>query len=193
MKTYSSGSGNYSGSESQFNSTSSYVVLSSPMTGSGDYKANFTETFSSPPETGILWIEPNGTVIAVDIAGQNFTGAAAAAHVGVLTFSFPNIYFYGADIEAYLALPGVHQLNQTSLTLGPTTLTVTNYGITSPSSFCNGSGLLVDNSFLIQAGKVPGTTATLVTLWSSMGYFKPNSGPTIASSSMTAVTYVVAA
>lgn len=193
MKTYSYGSGNYSGSESQYNATGAYVVLSSPKTGSSDYKVNFTETLSSPPETGIMWIEPNGTLLAVDIAGHNFTGSAAAGQVGYLTAPFPNVYFYGADIQGYLAFPGVHQLNQTSVTLGPTTLTVTNYGITSPSSFCNGSGLIVDNSFVIQAGKVPGTTATLVTLWSSMGYFEPDLGPTIASSSTTAVTYVVAA
>jgi hypothetical protein len=169
------------------------VVLSTPSTGPGDYKVNLTETYSSPPQTGIMWIEPNGTVIAVEIAGQNYTGATAVSDAGLLSFSFPDVYYYGAGLQGYLSISGVHELNQTSVTLGPTTMDVTNYGITSPSSFCNGSGLIVENSFNLQAGTVPGTTATLVTLWSEAGYFKPNSGATLASSSTTRVTYVVAA
>jgi hypothetical protein len=92
-----------------------------------------------------------------------------------------------------LALPGVHQINQSSLTLGPTTMTVTNYGISSPSSFCNGSGVITFSLFQLQAGIVSGTTITLVPLWSETGAFYPASGGTLTSSATNRITSVTKA
>jgi hypothetical protein len=166
---------NSTGSSFQYNSTSSYTVLYSPKTGASDFKVNFT-TYSSPSKTGIVWMDPNGTVIAAYMSGQNTTGSAALVVVGQLSSAFPDEYFYGANLQAYLAVPGVHQINQSSLTLGSTTMTITNYGISSPSSFCNGSGILMDSQFNLQAGTVSGTTMTLVPLWSETGSFSPLKG-----------------
>jgi len=171
------------GASYQYNSTSSYKVLYSPKTGASAYKANFTESYSSPPETGIMWIQPNGIIIAVYMSGQNSTGSVAFGEAALLTYPFPNEYYYGVSLQAYLAIPGVHQINQSSLTLGPTTLTVANYGISSPTSFCNGSGVLRYGNFQLQAGTVPGTTMTLVPLWSETGAFYPAAGGTLTSSS----------
>jgi len=181
------------GESYQYNSTSSYKVLYSPKTGASAYKANFTESYSAPPETGIMWIQVNGIITAIYMSGQNSTGATALGEAGLLTFSFPSEYFYGVSLQAYLALPGVHQINQTSLTLGPTTMTVTNYGISSPTSFCNGSGVITDSNFQLQAGMVSGTTMTLVPLWSQTGAFYPTSGGSLTSSATNRITSVTKA
>jgi hypothetical protein len=159
-----------------YNNTASYKVLYGPKTGAGAYKVNITQLYRSPKVSGIMWIQTNGTITAVYISGHNFTGAAASGNAGSILFSFPTEYFYGAYLQSYLSSPGVQEINQTSLTVGPTTLTVTNYGISSPTSFCNGSGVIGQSSFQIQFGKVPGTTANLVTLWSVTGTFTPISG-----------------
>jgi hypothetical protein len=164
-----------------YNTTASYKVLAT----SGAYKVNFTELYVSPPVSGIMWIQPDGTLTAVYISGQNYTGSAAQAKAYQLLFSFPTEYAYGAFLQSYLTLPGVHQINQTSRMVGPTTLTVTNYGISSTSSFCNGNGVLTYDKFQIQAGKISGTTANLVTLWSVMGSFKPTTGNGVLSYSAT--------
>jgi hypothetical protein len=178
----------------QSNGTSSYKVLYSPKTGASAYKVNFTESIISPSETGIMWIQPNGVVIAIYMNGQNSTGATAVGESVSLTVPFYGVFQYGVALQGYLAIPGVHQLNQSSLTLGPTTLTVTNYGITAPTSFCNGSGVIMDTAFQIQVGKVSGTTMTLVTLWSDYSSFTPLSGiGTLTSSSTTQVTSVTKA
>jgi hypothetical protein len=155
-----------------YNTTASYKVLAT----TGAYKVNFTEMYVSPPVSGIMWIQPDGTLTAVYISGQNYTGSAALAKAYLLTFSFPTEYFYGADLQSYISVPGVHQINQTTRMVGPTTLSVTNYGISSTSAFCNGSGVLTYSNFQIQAGKISGTTANLVTLWSVTGTFKPTTG-----------------
>jgi hypothetical protein len=184
VKTYGNSHNSTTGQSDQYNSTSSYRVLYSPKTGASAYKANFTESFSSPPETGIMWIQPSGIITAVYMSGVNSTGSVAVGEAGLLTYPFPTEYFYGGSgLQAYLSVPGMHQINQTSLTLGPTTLTVTNYGISSPSSFCNGNGLLAYSNFQLQVGNVPGTAMTLVPLWSVTGAFYPQSGGTLTYSS----------
>jgi hypothetical protein len=169
------------GTTNTFNNTASYRVLAT----TGAYKVNFTKLYASPPLSGIIWIQPDGTLTAVYISGQNYTGSAALAKAYLLIFSFPTEYFYGAYLQSYISVPGVHQINQTSRTVGPTTLTVTNYGISSTSSFCNGSGVLTYTNFQIQAGKISGTTANLVTLWSVTGSFKPTTGNGVLSYSST--------
>jgi hypothetical protein len=181
------------GATYQYNGSSSYKVLYSPKTGASAYKANFTEALFTPPETGIMWIQPNGIIIAIYMAGQNSTGAAALGEAGLLTAPFPSEFQYGVSLQAYLALPGVHEINQSSLTLGPTTMTVTNYGISSPSSFCNGSGVITHTHFNLQAGVVSGTTMTLVPLWSETGAFYPTSGGTLTTSYTARITSVTKA
>ena len=161
------------GASFQYNYTSSYKVLYSPKTGSIEFKANFTETQTNPAKTGIVWMHPNGTIIAVFESGVNNTGAAAGAIIGTLVSAFQLQYFYGTDLQAYTSLQGVHAINQTTVMIGPTSLSVTNYGITSPTEFCNGSGLISNTQFLIQAGLVQGTTLTLVPIWSQVGSFTP--------------------
>jgi len=185
MTVVTSGSSHNSTSSStfQYNSTSSYKVLYSPKTGASAFKVNFTQ--SSPAATGIMWIQPNGVVIAVYMSGQNATGTTALNEAGSITSPFPVVFQYGTVLQGYLAIPGVHELNTTSLTLGPTTMTVTNYGITSPNSFCNGSGVISDSSFNLQAGTVAGTTMTLVPLWSVSSTFTPTGASSFLSSSST--------
>jgi hypothetical protein len=181
-----------SGDTYQYNGTSSYKVLYSPKMGASAYKVNFTESIYTP-ETGIMWIQPNGMIIAIYMSGQNSTGTAALGEAGLLTVPFPSEFQYGVALQAYLSLPGVHQINQSSLTLGPTTMTVTNYGISSPTSFCNGFGEISDTLFQLQAGTVSGTTMTLVPLWSSSGAFYPTSGGSLTSSATIRITSVTKA
>jgi len=185
MTAVSFGSFHNSSSTSTFqsNSTSSYTVLYSPKTGASAFKVNFTQ--SSPAATAIMWIQPNGMVIAVYMSGVNATGTAALNEAGSITSPFPVVFQYGTVLQSYLAIPGVHQLNTTSLTLGPTTMTVTNYGITSPNSFCNGNGVISESSFNLQAGTVSGTTMTLVPLWSVNSTFSPTGASWVLSSSST--------
>lgn len=174
-----------SGSSFQYDYASSYVVLESPKTGFGNFKTNFTETYSNPQQTAIAWMRPDGTIIAVMENGVNKTGTAALQTFSLFIALFQSEYFYGTYLQGYLSLPGMHQINQTSVTLGPTTFTVTNYGITSPSSSCNGSGVQTFSKFAIQAGTVAGTKLTLVPLWSQAGTFTPTGSNSVLSSTTT--------
>ncbi|MDA4124074.1 MAG: hypothetical protein OK438_01295 [Thaumarchaeota archaeon] len=181
------------GATYQYNGTSSYRVLYSPKTGASAYKVNFTESIYNPSEAGMMWIQPDGMIIAIYMSGHNSTGAVALGEAGLLTAPFPVVFQYGIALQAYLSFPGMHQINQTSLTLGPTTLTVTNYGISSPTSFCNGSGVITNSRFLLQVGKVSGTTMTLVPLWSEAGAFYPATGGSLTYSSTLRITSVTKA
>ena len=164
---------------------SSYKVIYSPKTGSSQFKANFTQNYSNPPQTGLIWIQPDGTITAVYESGTNATGSTASDEAGLLTLPFPNIYYYGVDLQGYLGEPGVHELGQANVNLGPTNLSVTNYGISSPTAFCNGSGTIANSDFHLQVGTVPGTTLPLVTVWSQTGTFTPLSGKSALYSSFT--------
>ena len=162
-----------SGATYHSNLTSSYVVIYSPRSGASDFKVNFTQSYVSSTITGLVWIQPDGTIISVYQSGVNSTGNTALAEFLQLSANFQSEYFYGVDLQAYISLPGVHEINQTTVNLGPTTLMVTNYGITSPTGFCNGNGLIENQSFLVQEGTIPGTTLPLVSIWSESGSFTP--------------------
>jgi hypothetical protein len=57
-------------------------------------------------------MQPSGMIIAIYMSGQNSTGAAALGEAGLLTYPFPLEFQYGVALQAYLAFPGVHQINQ---------------------------------------------------------------------------------
>jgi hypothetical protein len=191
--TYGSSHNSTTGATYVTNGTASYKELYSPTSGSDTYKVNFTESIISPPETGIVWITTSGAVLAVEISGQNLTGTAAFSAAATLTDPFPLEAEYGTPtfLQSSVSFPGVVKINQTSLTLGPTTLTVTNYGINSPLTVCTFGGTPETFSvYSIQAGFVPGTTATIVPLRSTTGVYTSPSGGTLTFTSIVKITSV---
>jgi hypothetical protein len=193
MYSYGSSHNSTTGATYVTNGTDSYKELYSPKAGSDTYKVNFTESFTTPPETGIVWITTSGAIIAVDISGQNMTGTAAFSAAVTLTELFPLEVEYGtpAFLQSSISFPGVVKINQTSLTLGPTTLTVTNYGINSPLTVCTFGGTPETFSvYAIQAGIVPGTTSTIVPLRSTTGVYTAPSGGTLTFASIVKITSV---
>ncbi|MDA4112521.1 MAG: hypothetical protein OK474_00540 [Thaumarchaeota archaeon] len=195
MTVYESGSTHNSttGASYVYNGTSTYKELYSPKSGSDTYKVNFTESLIAPPESGIVWITTSGFVIAVEISGQNLTGAAAYSAAATLTDPFPLEAEYGTPtfLQSSVSFPGVVKINQTTVTLGPTTMLVTNYGINSPMTVCTFGGTPdVFSVYSIQAGSVPGTTATIVPLRSTTGVYTAPSGGTLTFTAILRITSV---
>ena len=160
-------------------SNSSYKVLYSPKTGSSAYKAMFSYNATSNSKSGTVWIQPDGVVIATYTNGQNFTGPQAFSIAsGLLTYPFPLEYLYSTNtLFQGPGNPHFHQINTTSVTLGPTTFTVANYGLNSQYTQCLQNGFYTSvSSGLIQQGTIPGTKMLLITYNQGTSEFHANGG-----------------
>jgi hypothetical protein len=128
-------------------------------------KVNSTFTAAGNSEQTTLWILKNGTVLAVNIAGQNITGAETS---GVLEGSFAGFYeeidigqqqsFYSTDSQYF------HSTGSSSVTIGLNTLTVTNYALNSLPETVDSCGTLTNyTAFALSIGTPSGTSFPIVT------------------------------
>ncbi|MDA4128200.1 MAG: hypothetical protein OK422_01850 [Thaumarchaeota archaeon] len=148
------------------NYSGSYHVLYGPKSGASAYKANVTEFGSGSGVTGYatLWLKLDGTVLAVNYAGQNYTGQQAYNLAGGLTFAVGYEVARATLLSFFTSSPSVHVINETNISIGPTTLSVTNYGATSlPFTVSNCAFSMTFTNFSYQSGHASGSGFALVT------------------------------
>jgi len=110
------------------------------------------------------WILRNGTALAVDELGNNETGAAGQQLVGNLFAGFTAEIQAGSELSQYTASPGFHSDGNSTVTLGPSTFTVTNYVANSlPLTEAACGATTVITSFNLSVGEPQGSGYELVT------------------------------
>jgi len=130
------------------------------------YKVEFTENATnegtpySVSATG--WVDSNGNVLAFYFEGQNITGPQAESDFFTFSSAFYVQAIFTSEFQFFLNAAGVTS-STTSVTLGPTTMQVTDYQASSlplTISACGYSFTLT--SFSLEAGTIPGSSVNVV-------------------------------
>jgi hypothetical protein len=116
---------NLTSGSTQSNLTESYTTVYASAT---TYKVTITSSENSqstPPET--VWILKNGTVLAISVEGQNLTGSIAQTMIVGVFAGFSAEVQAGSQLSTYTANQYFHSTGTSSVTIGSSTFTVTNY------------------------------------------------------------------
>jgi hypothetical protein len=107
------------------NVTASYTVVYHSHT---TFKVQLTESDNGQAiPTSDVYILNNGTAIALDEAGYNFTGSTVSTNVAAIFSAFITEVSFGNQLSTYTASAYFHSIGTTSVTIGTSTFTVTNY------------------------------------------------------------------
>jgi hypothetical protein len=129
------------------------------------YKVNVSFATSDQNTTMTVWILKDGTVLAINEAGQNLTGSIAQQIATSIFAGFEAYNSAGAQLSAYTSASYFHSTGTSSVTLGPTTMTVTNYEANTlpvTVTYCTGSTTFT--AYALSVGSPPGTNTPLITL-----------------------------
>ena len=156
----------YNGTDSNgsYNLDSKYTVIYADTSGGvTTYKVFIDFNDGTADENATAWVQSNGNVLAVDIGGFNITGSTAGQTLVGFMAGFTLESTYLNTLEVYTG-SYFHSTGTSTVTLGSTTMTVTNYQANSlPETYseCGYTGTI--NDFAMSVGTVPGTSVTLVT------------------------------
>jgi hypothetical protein len=142
---------------------SSYSVVYSSST---TYKVSVHSNFTGNSVVTTAWVLKSGTFVAASQGGYNFTGNQGETLY--LESMNPFIFEQTYDVLTGTVATnvGAQVANQTSVTLGPSTVAVSNYAVAKlPETFstCGESQTIMN--FEMQAGTVKGATYPLMTLY----------------------------
>jgi hypothetical protein len=148
-------------------------------------KVNFTEKVVSNGTantfSALSWVNKNGTVLATEYFGQNFTGSQAKTFFDAEMVVFTIYLTYHSLLSVYTDPANFHAVGTSSKMFGPTTIQVTTYManhlpelIDTPCS--NSSFNLTD--FSLDLGTPPGSATQFMTFLHLAGtYMQPGHGP----------------
>lgn len=159
----------YNGTSSgqSFNSVSSYNTI---YTSSTTIKLNITYAASGSNINYLVWIQTNGNVLAADVSGYNLTGASAQS---VVTGIFTSFFLLQTDLGTYSGLLSsgyFHSTGTSTVTIGQTTMKVTNYAAASlPETYTDCGITSTLQAFTLQVGTPPGTSTPLLTYLNESG------------------------
>lgn len=145
------------------NASASYATVYESST---TYKVNVTYIGGGQNVTSTMWILKNGTVLALDQSGDNFSSSVSNALI--------LDYFAGFTVEAeassqlslYTSSSFFHSNGTSSATIGSTSFTVTKYAANSlPETItpCGGASATL-TAYTLSVGKPTGSSVPLVTL-----------------------------
>ncbi len=167
------------------NFTASYSVVSVNST---TYEVNVIDILPSQTYSTTVWLLKDGTVVALDLAGHDFTGTSASTFFQKYFSPWETELAFGQKILTYVSSSYFRSTGTSSVTLGPTTFTVNNYA---PSSLpetipgCNGASITLTSGSNFSVGTPSGSTYPLITYINAVG-----SGTVISSSGTpTAIAY----
>jgi hypothetical protein len=153
---------------STYSETSSYSTI---YVSSTTIKMAVNYTASGQSVEYLLWMLKDGTAVAADVSGYNITGSSAQSIVTGAFTSFFLLQSEGQTYSSILSSGYFHSTGTSSVTLGPTKMTVTNYGATTlPETYtdCNGDTTTLQ-TFSLSLGTPPGTSYSLLTYLNSSG------------------------
>jgi hypothetical protein len=116
---------NITSGTSQSNLTESFTRVYASAT---TYKVTVSSSANgqvTPPETA--WILKSGTVLAINVGGQNITGTIAQTMIIGVFAGFSAEVQAGNQLSTYTALQYFHTTGTASVTIGSSTFAVTNY------------------------------------------------------------------
>jgi len=158
---------------------SSYRVVATSGSGSAEvYQVSVNQqVLGSTNETLTAWVQADGTVNDVSFLGQNVTGAEGTGTFAGFMSAFTIELQEHDNLTEFTSSPGFHIVNQTTVTLGPSTLNVTNYeAATAPLALATCAGSLAISSLAVQTGTLPGSPFTLVTYENLQASIQTSSG-----------------
>lgn len=158
------------------NTTASFNVIYRSAT---TIKVNTTFGSGANTERITAWILKNGTTLAVNLSGQNFTGTTAN---GFITGAFAGFYqeievgqqqsFFSGASQYF------HSTGTSSVTIGANTVTVTNYAANSlPETVTACGSTATYTAFSLSIGTPSGTTFPIVTNMHFAGTTTVNGSP----------------
>ncbi len=145
-----------------FSTITSYEVLGRPVAnGTTFYKVQINSTSATMPNSSLIaWYTPTGNVTLVQENGQNMS---ASFSLLLPTLAFGMDYALTVSLPAYMDPAHVSVLNQTTVTAGPTAMSVTYYGARSVPYTMDVCGQTTTiNSLLFAYGTIPGTNQSIV-------------------------------
>lgn len=158
--------GNYSQMTVIFNSSyySSYQVVGTPtVNGVVEYEVNYNSTYGGENLVGTAYFDPNGTITQAVISGTTMTGYQSYVALAAFTPFLIEASFAGT-LYLYTESSFVHVLNQTTVQLGPSSVSVTNYGATNlPFTISECGYTSTVNKFSLQVGHISGVNYDLLT------------------------------
>jgi len=162
FSAYSSMSFGFQGTKNgaQENLNMTYTVVSASST---EYKVNVGYTINGEGKSGTIWIRDNGTIIAGELNGKNYTGTTASNFVLNAFSELDTIYnlaLQASTIPAYF-----HSVGSETANIGSNSFTVTDYAANAtPETVqgCNESSAVI-NSYNVYLGTPNGSSLELVT------------------------------
>lgn len=149
----------------------SYSLSSTSADGSLSlYKVNLTESYNDSGNAvtfpATVWILSNGTVLAADVSGENVTGRSAypdfAETAGPLLL-VAEYDSYQTGLDEFLPFSSIHASTDSQVAIGATEMNATNYiPYSMPIIFGDCATTFTLNTFVMQAGVVPGTDFDLL-------------------------------
>jgi len=174
------------------NLTASYQVVYSSST---EYEINITVALPHRNYSTTVWLLGNGTVASMTNAGTNFTGAAANEYFQGIFSLWGTELAYAQQITTSTSYSYFSSTGTSTVTLGPSTFTVTNYtakALPETISLCNGqSSTLTAGSFSV--GTPSGSSYPLITYIDLAGSSAGASGTTTTYSFISRITSVTVA
>jgi hypothetical protein len=170
---------NLTSGTSQSNLSESYTRVYASAT---TYKVTVTSIANgqaTPPETA--WILKDGTVLAINVAGQNLTGQIAQSMIVGLFAGFSAEVQAGSQLSTYTASQYFHTTGTSSVTIGSNTFAVTNYAAnTLPQDITScGTGSITHlTAYKLSVGTPTGTSYKVVTYMQLAGSSTVNGQPT---------------
>jgi hypothetical protein len=134
---------------------------------------------TTPAETA--WILKNGTVLAISVAGQNLTGTLAQQMIISVFAGFSAEVQAGSQLSTYTANQYFHSTGTSSVTVGSSTFTVTNYAAnTLPQTITDCLTGTTTNltAYKLSVGTPTGTSYKVVTFMQLAGSSTVNGQPT---------------
>jgi hypothetical protein len=143
------------------------------------FMVNFTHTLNGKGNAGTLWILKNGTVLAVERGGKNYTGSTASNFV-LSHFSDLDILYSFATQESTVT-SYFHSNGTSTANIGTNSFTVTDYvANTTPETVqvCN-EGTAVLDTYNVYLGAPTGSSLEMVTSANFSGTLTSSSGTII--------------
>ncbi len=166
MTIQASGSSSASGTSSSSPSTYSYTEsYTTNYVSSTTYKVtiNLVEGSNNIAET--VWLLKDGTAVAIDVSGFNLTGSSAQESIIGAFAGFELQLQADAEINAYTTTSFFHSTGTSTVSVGPTMVSVTNYAANSlpeTVTYCGNTPTTL-TAFSFSVGTPTGASSPLVT------------------------------
>jgi hypothetical protein len=155
-----SSSGSSSSSPQSENITESYNTIYASST---TYKVNVSLAAQGENVTYTAWILKNGTVLAINVEGYNLTGSEAQENVFEVFAGFTEQIQADSEISQYTAPNDFHSTGTSTVSVGPTEITVTTYAAnTLPETLGSCGSTTTLTAYSISVGTPQGTTSPLI-------------------------------